>query len=55
VEHGKAPASILATDTDPAAGAATPQPLCAYPATARYVGHGSPDDASSFRCTTGKS
>jgi feruloyl esterase len=54
VEQGKAPASILATDTDPAAGAATPRPLCPYPATARYTGHGSPDDASSFRCTTAK-
>jgi feruloyl esterase len=54
VEHGEAPTSILATATDPAAGPATPRPLCAYPATARYAGHGSPDNASNFHCTTSK-
>ena len=53
VEQGKAPASILATVTDPATGVVTlSRPLCAYPATARYTGHGSTNDARNFRCTT---
>ena len=51
VEHGKAPDSVLATVTDPTTGVVTlSRPLCAYPQTARYTGHGSTDVASSFRC-----
>lgn len=45
VEHGKAPRQILATT---ATGGA--RPLCPYPQTAIYRGHGSTDDASNFRC-----
>jgi feruloyl esterase len=47
VEQGRAPDTLLAT------GSAFPgrtRPLCAYPKTARYVGSGSPDAATSFRC-----
>lgn len=54
-EHGHAPTSILATVTDPATGAVTlSRPLCAYPLTARYRGHGSTSQASSFTCASGK-
>jgi hypothetical protein len=50
VEHGKAPRSLLGT-----APAGTPwpgrtRPLCAWPAQARYAGHGSIEDAASFVC-----
>jgi hypothetical protein len=51
VEHGKAPASILGTVTNPATNAVTlSRPLCAYPLSARYTGHGSTDDAKNFVC-----
>lgn len=51
VEHGKAPASILGTVNDPTTNAVTlSRPLCAYPLTARYTGHGSTDDAKNFVC-----
>jgi feruloyl esterase len=51
VEHGKAPNSIRATVVDPTTGVVTlSRPLCAYPATARYTGHGSTNDASNFTC-----
>lgn len=50
VEHGRAPERILAT-----AGANSPwpgrsRPLCAYPTTARYLGHGNIETAESFVC-----
>ncbi len=50
VEHGKAPDSLVGT-----AGADTPwpgrtRPICAYPQQARYVGHGSIEDAANFVC-----
>ncbi len=50
VESGTAPERILAR-----AGPRTPwpgrsRPLCAYPAIARYSGHGSIERASSFQC-----
>jgi feruloyl esterase len=49
VEHGKAPASVLGTVTSPATNAVTlTRPLCAYPLSARYTGHGSTDDANNF-------
>jgi feruloyl esterase len=55
VEHGHAPTSILATITDPTTGAVTlSRPLCAYPLTAHYTGHGSTRVASSFVCASGK-
>jgi len=52
VEHGKAPASILGATTDPATGVVTDtRPLCLYPKFARYSGHGSTTQASSFTCS----
>lgn len=50
VEHGAAPDRIAAK-----AGTGTPwpgrsRPLCAYPATARYKGQGSLEDADNFVC-----
>jgi len=51
VEHGAAPTSILGTTTDPATGIVTDsRPVCRYPEFARYTGHGSTTDASSFVC-----
>jgi hypothetical protein len=51
VEHGKAPASILGATTDPATNVVTDtRPLCLYPKFARYRGHGSTTQASSFTC-----
>lgn len=50
VEHGKAPASILATVTGQATNVVNlSRPLCMYPLTARNTGHGSTDEAS-FVC-----
>jgi Tannase and feruloyl esterase len=52
VEHGKAPKSILATIVDPATNVVTmSRPLCEYPLMARYKGHGSTNEASSFTCS----
>ena len=51
VEHGKAPASIPGATTDPATGVVTDtRLLCLYPKFARYSGHGSTTQASSFSC-----
>lgn len=52
VEHGTPPASILATKVDSATNVVTEsRPLCPYPSEARYVGHGSPNVASSYVCS----
>ena len=54
VEHGRAPASILATMTGAAPGVATlSRPLCAYPRVARYSGRGSTNQARNFTCAAG--
>lgn len=50
VEKGQAPRSLIGT-----APAGTPwpgrtRPLCAWPAQARYLGHGSIEDAENFAC-----
>lgn len=61
VEDGVAPDQIIATEfdrpvSDPLNGppAGTPirseRPICAYPKTAQYTGHGSTTAAESFRC-----
>jgi feruloyl esterase len=51
VENGQAPRSILGTVVDPATNVVTlSRPLCAFPLTARYTGHGSTADASNFTC-----
>jgi tannase/feruloyl esterase len=49
VESGTKPQSILASHTKGAVVDRT-RPLCAYPATAHYIGTGSTDDAKNFRC-----
>ena len=49
MEHGQAPATILATGgTDPATQA-TQRPLCACPYLSEYV-TGNPDSLSSYTC-----
>jgi feruloyl esterase len=49
VESGTKPQSIVASHMTAGAVDRT-RPLCAYPATARYIGTGSTDDAKNFRC-----
>ena len=50
VEHGQAPATILATGgTDPASSEPTQRPLCMYPYLSEYVS-GDPDNLSSYSC-----
>jgi len=50
---GQAPTSILGATTDPATGVVTDsRPLCRYPRFARYTGHGSTTQASSFVCAS---
>ena len=44
VEKGVAPERIVAARKD------RTRPLCAYPATAKYKGTGSTDDAANFEC-----
>ena len=51
VQHGHAPASILATVTDPTTNVVTlSRPLCLYPQMDYYKGHGNTSKASSFAC-----
>lgn len=51
VEKGQAPATIPGTVTSPVSGQVTrTRPLCLYPKVARYQGHGSPAQASSYTC-----
>jgi hypothetical protein len=51
VERGKAPATLAANVTDPATGAVTrSRIICPYPAQAKYIRAGSPDDARNFVC-----
>jgi len=50
VEHGQAPATILATGgIDPSGGEPTQRPLCMYPYLSEYVS-GDPDSLSSYTC-----
>ncbi len=50
VRTGRAPSRIVAAMSG--GDVARTRPLCRYPEIAKYVGSGSIDDASSFRCTT---
>ena len=50
VEKGKAPDSIRAARVVDKKEVRS-RPLCAYPQVARYLGHGSTDEAANFRCT----
>jgi hypothetical protein len=57
VEKGAAPSTIIATkyvDDDAAKEMRMTRPLCPYPQSARYNGHGDTNDASSFTCAAGK-
>jgi feruloyl esterase len=46
VEHGKAPATIIATK----ASSPLSRPLCPYPLEAKYKGSGDTNDAANFEC-----
>lgn len=53
VEKGKSPSKVIATkymNDDPTQGVQRTHPLCAYPKTAVYIGHGNIDDAENFVC-----
>jgi feruloyl esterase len=51
VENSTAPVALNGVITDSNTGAVTEtRPICEYPNTARYVGHGPITDASSFTC-----
>jgi feruloyl esterase len=50
VEQGKAPAQIIAAHST-AGKVDRTRPICPYPQTAHYNGHGSIDEASSFTCS----
>lgn len=50
VEDGKAPRTIPAVRKDADGKVTQSRPLCPWPETARYKGHGDPDDASNFLC-----
>lgn len=51
VEKGKAPSTIPGAVTNPVTNAVTEsRPLCRYPLSARYTGHGSTTAASSYVC-----
>jgi pimeloyl-ACP methyl ester carboxylesterase len=53
VEKGVAPKTIAASRTRPD-GTTLSRPLCPYPATARWTGKGSTDDAANFMCVEAK-
>ena len=53
VEKGVAPETVSATRRRQD-GTVVARPLCAYPATARWTGKGSPDDAANFVCVDGQ-
>lgn len=50
VEHGTAPATLLATKTSASGAVTETRPLCAYPDGAVYNRTGSLNDAASFHC-----
>lgn len=53
VEEGKAPESLISSQTDSDSGDVTmTRPICPYPQIARYTGSGDPNDASSFTCVS---
>jgi feruloyl esterase len=53
VEHGVAPEQMIASRLDSNGNVTRTRPICAYPKRARYIGHGSIDDASNFVCKKG--
>lgn len=52
VEHGQAPAAIVAARAAQEGRPAGTRPLCPYPQVAHWDGHGDPNDAGSFSCRT---
>ena len=54
VEHGKAPAEIVATHLTNNGVPDRTRPLCPYPQVAKWSGSGSTDDAANFSCETTK-
>jgi feruloyl esterase len=50
VEEGSAPATLAAVRRDSTGAATRSRVLCPYPATARYTGSGSTDEARNFAC-----
>ncbi len=50
VEHGTAPAWLLAAGGSAAPASGRTRPICPYPQTAIYNGTGSSDDAANFHC-----
>jgi hypothetical protein len=56
VENGTAPTEMIATkwnDEDTLDSVTRQRPICMYPQQAKYVGHGDPDIASSWKCRSG--
>jgi pimeloyl-ACP methyl ester carboxylesterase len=51
VERDAPPSGLVARDGN--AGANRTRPMCEYPAWPKYKGHGSLDEASSYRCVSG--
>jgi feruloyl esterase len=54
VEEGRAPRNLTASKVDAAGNVLFTRPLCEYSRYARYIGHGDPSDAASFRCVQPK-
>lgn len=54
VEHGVAPAQMVAAHTGPGGKVDRTRPLCVYPQVAKYKGSGSTDDAANFSCVAPK-
>jgi feruloyl esterase len=50
VERGQAPGTMIAAKVEHGAVVRT-RPVCPYPQHARYLGHGSTDDAAHFACS----
>jgi Tannase and feruloyl esterase len=50
VEHGTAPSTLLASETNSSGAVTETRPLCAYPDGAVYNGSGNISDAASFHC-----
>ena len=53
VERHQAPDELLGTRRAAAGNVVMSRPMCVFPLVARYRGHGSVDDASSFVCGRG--
>jgi hypothetical protein len=50
VEHGVAPDEVVLTKSDAQGKTVMERPVCAYPLTAKYLGGGDPNRASSYVC-----